>query len=196
MVLPEGFSINSNAADGKTSCSDAEASFGTTNEAHCPEASKIGTLNIETALLPGPLPGYLYLGNPLPGNRYRVFLAADGFNVHVKLAGRAELDKATGQIRVIFEDLPETPFQKFSLHIFGSERGALATPTKCGTYGITTTFTPWAAVLGKQTRRPSSRSHKGQTALPARRPPAPSTQASKPLRPATPRAPIPPSPCA
>ena len=93
MVLPEGFSINSNAADGKTSCSDAEASFGTTNEAHCPEASKIGTLNIETALLPGPLPGYLYLGNPLPGNRYRVFLAADGFNVHVKLAGRAELTK-------------------------------------------------------------------------------------------------------
>jgi hypothetical protein len=153
MTLPEGFSINSNAADGKTSCSDQEASFGTTNEAHCPEASKIGTLNIETPLLPGPLPGYLYLGKPLPGNRYRVFLTADGFNVHVKLAGRAELDKATGQIRVIFEDLPETPFQKFSLHIFGSERGALATPTKCGTYGITTTFTPWDAVLGKQTSK-------------------------------------------
>jgi len=153
MVLPEGFSINSNAADGKTSCADAEASFGTTDAAHCPDASKIGTLNIETALLPGPLPGYLYLGQPLAGDRYRVFLVADGFNVHVKLAGRAVLDPQSGQIRVIFEDLPETPFQKFSLHIFGSERGVLATPTHCGTYAITTTFTPWDAVLGQQTSR-------------------------------------------
>jgi hypothetical protein len=153
MTLPEGFSINSNAADGKTSCSDAEGSFGTTNAAQCPEASKIGTLEIETALLPGPLPGYLYLGKPLPGNRYRIFLVADGFAVHVKLAGRIEPDPRTGQLRVIFEDLPQTPFQKFSLHIFGSERGALATPTKCGTYEIKTTFTPWAAVLGKQSSR-------------------------------------------
>lgn len=150
MILPQGFSVNSNAADGKTSCSDQEAHFGTEEAASCPDASKIGTLNIETALLPGPLPGYLYLGAPLPGNRYRIFLVADGFSVHVKLAGRLELDKATGQMRVIFEDLPETPFQKFSLHIFGSERGAIATPTHCGTYGITTTFTPWDAVLGKQ----------------------------------------------
>ncbi|HEV7400331.1 MAG TPA: hypothetical protein VGN84_08660, partial [Solirubrobacterales bacterium] len=153
MLLPEGFSINSNAADGKSACSDAEASFGTTNAAQCPESSKVGTLNIETALLPGPLPGYLYLGKPLPGNRYRIFLVADGFNVHVKLAGRIEPDLKTGQLKVIFEDLPETPFQKFSLHIFGSERGALATPTKCGTYGITTTFTPWDAVLGKQSSK-------------------------------------------
>ena len=150
MVLPEGFSINSNAADGKSACSDAEGSFGTTEAANCPDTSKIGTLNIETALLPGPLPGYLYLGKPLPANRYRVFLVADGFNVHVKLAGTIVPDKQTGQLKVIFEDLPETPFQKFSLHIFGSERGALATPTHCGTYEIKTVFTPWDAVLGKQ----------------------------------------------
>ncbi len=153
MVLPEGFTINAAAADGKSACADQEASFGTTNAANCPETSKIGTLNIETALLPGLLPGYLYLGKPLPGDRYRVFLVADGFNVHVKLAGRIVPDPSTGQLRVIFEDLPETPFQKFSLHIFGSERGALATPAKCGTYGITTTFTPWDAVLGKQTSK-------------------------------------------
>jgi hypothetical protein len=151
MTLPEGFSINSNAADGKSACSDLEGSFGTTDAANCPEASKVGTLKIETPVLPGPLPGYLYLGKPLPGNRYRVFLVADGFNVHVKLAGRIEPDKQTGQLKVIFEDLPETPFQKFSLHIFGSERGALATPIHCGTYEIKTTFTPWDAVLGKQT---------------------------------------------
>jgi hypothetical protein len=153
MVLPEGFSINANAADGKSSCADTEASFGTLDEARCPDISKIGTLRLETALLPGPLPGYIYLGKPLPGNRYRIFLTADGFNVHVKLAGRIVPDPTTGQLRVIFDDLPETPFQKFSLHIFGSERGVLATPTKCGTYGIVTTFTPWDTVLGEQTSK-------------------------------------------
>lgn len=153
MTLPEGFTVNSSAADGKSACTDAQGSFGTTNAAKCPESSKIGTLTIETDLLPGPLPGYLYLGQPLPGNRYRVFLVADGFEVHVKLAGRIEPDPSTGQLKVVFEDLPQTPFEKFSLHIFGAERGALATPTKCGTYEIKTTFTPWAAVLGKRSSR-------------------------------------------
>jgi len=152
MTLPEGFTVNPSAADGKSACADLAANIGTgsTDAANCPETAKIGTLEIHTALLPGPLPGYLYLGQPLPGNRYRVFLVADGFNVHVKLAGTIVPDKQTGRLSVIFENLPETPFADFTLHIFGSERGALATPTKCGTYPITTTFTPWDEVLGKQ----------------------------------------------
>ena len=45
ITLPEGFSINPNAADGKTSCSDAEARIGTTEEASCPEQAKVGSLS-------------------------------------------------------------------------------------------------------------------------------------------------------
>jgi hypothetical protein len=153
MLLPEGFTINASAADGKSACTDLEASFGTENAANCPDPSKVGTLNIETALLPGPLPGYVYLGRPLPGNRYRIFLVADGFAVHVKLAGSIKPDPGTGRLAVVFEDLPQTPFERFTLHIFGSERGALATPTKCGTYPITTTFTPWDSALGTQSSK-------------------------------------------
>ncbi len=172
MLLPGGFTINPSAADGKSACTDAEASFGTENAAACPETAKIGTLEIETALLPGPLPGYLYLGKPLPGNRYRIFLVADGFAVHVKLAGTIKPDPETGRVAVVFADLPQTPFQKFSLHIFGSERGALATPTKCGTYGITTTFTPWDSVLGKQKLRDllHDRLRPGRSAVPGNHP--------------------------
>ncbi len=33
------------------------------------------------------------------------------------------------------------------MHFFGSERGTLATPTACGTYPVTTTFTPWDSSL-------------------------------------------------
>ena len=43
VVLPPGFSINSSAADGKVACTDAEANFGTTAAAECPEFSKVGS---------------------------------------------------------------------------------------------------------------------------------------------------------
>ena len=151
MTLPPGFTVNSAAADGKTACTDAQAAFGTRDAAQCPEDAKVGSLEIETAVLPGPLEGYLYLGQPLPGNRYRVFLAADGFGVHIKLPGTIDPNPATGQLSVIFDDLPQAPFEKFSLHVFGAERGALATPEQCGTYPVKTEFIPWDDQLATQT---------------------------------------------
>jgi hypothetical protein len=151
VTLPQGFSINPNAADGKTSCSDAEARFGTEEEALCPDFSKVGSLTIDSPALPGPLPGFVYLGEPLPGNRYRIFLVANGFGVHIKLAGTVTPDPVTGQVAVTFENLPQSPFSAFNMHFFGSERGLLATPTQCGSYQVTTRFVPWDASLAAQT---------------------------------------------
>src|SRR5690606_10908693 len=105
--LPEGVSINPNAADGKTACSDLEASFGTLDEAGCHEFAKVGLLEIESGVLPDDLHGAIYLGEPQPGNRYRIFLVADGFGLHVKLPGSAVLDSQTGQVTVEFRDLPQ-----------------------------------------------------------------------------------------
>ena len=151
VTLPAGFSINPNAADGKVACADEEALFGTTEEAHCPEFSKVGSLKIESSALPGPLPGFVYLGRPLPGNRYRIFLVADGFATHVKLAGTITPDPGSGQLKITFENLPQSPLTAFDMHFFGSERGVLATPTRCGTYPVTSTFTPWDSALPPQT---------------------------------------------
>jgi hypothetical protein len=150
VTLPAGFSINPNAADGKESCSDAQASFGTELPAQCPENAKVGTLEIDSSALPGLLPGAIYLGQPQPGNKYRLFLTADGFGTHVKLAGTVHPDPDTGQLVVTFANLPQTPLQGFNFHFFGSERGLLATPTKCGTYPVVTEFEPWDAVLQNQ----------------------------------------------
>jgi hypothetical protein len=152
VTLPEGFTISSNAADGKLACNDADAKIGINSQdaAECPEFAKIGTLEIETALLPGPLEGYVYLGAPQPGNRYRIFLAADGFNTHVKLAGEVHPDPVTGQVVISFDELPQSPFSEFRLHVFGAERGILATPTQCGTYAVQSHFTPWDSVLPDQ----------------------------------------------
>jgi hypothetical protein len=147
VVLPPGFSINPNAADGKVACTEAEAHFELRDEGSCPETSKVGSLEIDSSALPGPVPGFVYLGRPLPGNRYRIFLVADGFATHIKVAGVVEPDPATGQLAVKFENLPQSPLTAFNMHFFGSERGILATPTACGTYPVTSTFTPWDSGL-------------------------------------------------
>jgi hypothetical protein len=151
VTLPPGFSINPNAADGKTACADTEALFGTEEEAQCPEFAKVGTLTIESSALPGPVPGFVYLGQPLPGNRYRIFLVANGFATHIKLAGIVSADSSTGQLVITFKELPQSPLTAFDMHFFGSERGLLATPTECGKYPVTTTFTPWDETIGTQT---------------------------------------------
>ena len=44
-------------------------------------------MQIDSSALPGPIAGAIYLGEPLPGNRYRIFLTAYGYATHVKLAG-------------------------------------------------------------------------------------------------------------
>jgi hypothetical protein len=154
VTLPPGFSINPGAADGKTACTDAQAHLGpfaSEEEAQCPDYSKVGSLTIDSAALPGPLPGSVYLGQPLPGNRYRIFLVANGFAFHVKLAGTVTPDPVTGQLTISFQELPQNPLTSFNMHFFGSERGLLATPTRCGTYPVTTSFTPWDETIGTQT---------------------------------------------
>ncbi len=151
VALPRGMSINPNAADGKTSCSDAQARFKTEEEAQCPEFSKVGTASLDSSALPAPIPGSIYIGEPEPGDRYRLFLTANGFGTHVKLAGSVKPESQTGQLLVSFQNLPQAPFSEFNLHFFGSERGLLATPTQCGTYPVQSTFTPWDAALPTQT---------------------------------------------
>jgi hypothetical protein len=148
--LPPGFSINPSAADGKTTCSDAQANIGTTLVAECPEHSKIGTTELQSSALPGPIFGYIYLGEPRPDDRWRIIVTASGFATNVKLLGSTKINPGNGQVATVFENLPQTPFQEFNLHFFGSERGLFATPTQCGTYPVNSSFVPWAAELSNQ----------------------------------------------
>jgi hypothetical protein len=147
VTLPPGFSINTGAADGKTACPDLLSGIGTRGPASCPETAKIGTLQLDVAALPAPLPGALYLVEPKPGEPYRVLLTASGYATHVKLLGTVHADPVTGQVSILFKDLPQAPLQEFALHVFGSERGLLATPSHCGTYQVESDFVPWNTAL-------------------------------------------------
>src|SRR5262249_354304 len=55
VTLPDGLTINPDAADGQISCSDAQANFGSDEPAQCPDNSKIGTFELHTPSLPDPL---------------------------------------------------------------------------------------------------------------------------------------------
>ena len=138
----------------------------------------------------------MYLADPQPGDPYRLYLIADGFGVHVKLpAASVEADPITGQLTTRLEDLPQFPFNEFNLHLFGSERGLLATPDRCGTYPVESTFTPWDSLLPDQTSTQFFTSTKGPTGRPAQVPPVASTRASGRVSPiaapgSTPRSPL------
>jgi hypothetical protein len=154
VTLPEGLSVNPDAADGQRACTDAEANFTNEAPAACPDNSKIGTFELHTPSLPGSLPGSLYIGEPKPGDQYRVIMVADGFGLHAKLVASVLPDPQTGQVTMSIQDLPQVPFDEFDIHLFASDRGLMATPAHCTVYRAQSTFTPWNASLSPQSSSP------------------------------------------
>ncbi len=150
LTLPEGMSINPDAADGQTACSEAEAEFGTETPAHCADSSKVGTVTMKSESLEGDLSGSIYLGAPVPGNQYRLFIIAEGFGMKVKLIGKLVPNPQTGQVTAAFEDLPQLALEKFEMHIFASDRGIFATPTQCAVYPVQTDMFPWNPTIANQ----------------------------------------------
>ena len=153
VTLPQGFTINPDAADGQSACSDVDANFGSEAAAACPDNAKIGTFSIGTPALDGRLNGSIYIGAPQPGEQYRLFLIADGFGIHTKHLAIFRPDPVSGQLTALIEDLPQLPFDDFQLHLFASDRGLIATPTRCGIFQVVANFYPWNDSLADQTSR-------------------------------------------
>ncbi len=155
VTLPEGLSINPDAADGQTACTDQQANFDSEAVDECPETAKIGTFSIITPALDEPLHGALYIGEPKPGNQYRILMVASGFAIHAKVVADIHNDPSTGQVTFSVADLPQVPFETFKVHLFASDRGLLATPTHCTLYKIGSTFSPWNNQLAPQPSEPN-----------------------------------------
>jgi hypothetical protein len=143
VTLPPGLTINPDAADGQTACPDVLANFETEGPHECPDSAKVGTFAISSIALDDDLEGSLYFGEPKPGDQYRLFMMASGFGINAKLVGSVKPDPVTGQVTAHFEDLPQVPFDNFSVHLFASDRGMMATPIRCTIYTTTADFVPW-----------------------------------------------------
>jgi hypothetical protein len=151
VTLPEGFTVNPDAADGQTECREAQANFSSEGPTNCPDSSKIGTFSIGTPALPERLEGDVYIGEPKPGDQYRLYLTSHGFGIFSKLTGSIKPDPLTGRLTAEFPDLPQAPFEDFQLHLFSGERGLMATPAYCTVYTVTAEFFPWNSKLAEQT---------------------------------------------
>jgi hypothetical protein len=149
VTLPAGVALNPAGADGLQSCSLAEVGLDSPVEQSCPEAAKVGTLEIRTPLLPNPLVGAAYLAeqsaNPF-GSLVALYLVARDpvSGVLVKLAGEVKPDPVTGQLTSTFNETPQLPFEDLSLHFFGGSRAPLGTPALCGSYTTTASISPWS----------------------------------------------------
>ena len=172
VALPEGVAINPSGGDGLQACSENLAGFTGISEAVpgqqiatftpglpepetpgtniCPDASKIGTVEITTPLLPPGqhLKGFVYLAtqnaNPFGSLIALYLIAKDPISgVVVKLTGATHLSP-TGQIIATFENSPQLAFEDAELHFFGGERAPLATPAHCGAYTTNASFAPWS----------------------------------------------------
>lgn len=165
IALPEGVAVNPAGGDGLQACSESQVGYRpppastppehlqfspTLPEPFCPNASKIGTVEIATPLLPAGqhLKGAVYLAtqneNPF-GSLIAMYLVAEDpiSGTLVKLPGETHLTD-TGQLVGTFANTPQLAFEDAEVHFFGGERAPLATPSHCGTYTTNAVFTPWS----------------------------------------------------
>jgi hypothetical protein len=145
VTLPQGVAINPGQAAGLQACPETEETLKANNEAPvCPNASRVGTVEIETPVLTKPLQGDVYVLQHNPPE-LKLLITASGEGVNLKLIGTVHLNEETGQLVTTFTGTPELPFTSFKLAFSGGAQAALATPTQCGTYVSTSDFTAWAS---------------------------------------------------
>lgn len=157
--LPPGLTVNPSSAAGLQGCGPAQLGLTTPvgvspiqttpDPARCPDASRLGTVEVETPLLDHPLPGAVYLAQPYENpfeSLLAIYIAVHDpiSGVVLKLAGRVEIGPG-GQLTTSFEENPQLPFEHFRLDFHGGARAPLKTPPTCGRYETTTTLTPWSA---------------------------------------------------
>jgi len=134
-------------------------------EPHCPDPSKIGTVEINTPFLSKPVTGSLYLAsqdtNPFASPLVLYMIAEEPESkVLVKLAGEVEI-RSNGQLVSTFKKTPQVAFEHLKLHLFngsgtGAETAAQATPARCGANPAAASFETWSKKEGEPFPRSSS----------------------------------------
>jgi len=150
--LPQGMGVNPSAAPGLQACTDSELGKGTRAPIACPAGSKIGTVAIETPVLPdGTLIGTAYLGKqlnrePESGNQFRIFLAAESAarGISVRLVGNVVANTQTGQLTAVVNEAPQVPFDLVQVKLDGGPRATLTSPPTCGPNSTSHAMTAWS----------------------------------------------------
>jgi hypothetical protein len=150
VTFPEGMTFNPAFSDGLDGCTLAQIGLGTNDPVACPDNSRIGEVFLTTPLLPKPLEGSMYIakqGDNFFGSTFAMYMAVhdtEQRGVLVKIPGRIDVDPVTGQITTTFDDLPQFPFDDFTLSFRSGQRAPLVNPPVCGTQRIGIVVTSYA----------------------------------------------------
>jgi hypothetical protein len=179
VTLPAGMVVNPSQASGREACDTQQIGLLTEVGAtpihfdnapnSCPDASKLGSVEVTTPLLAerdeqhrleidpetgdpmlAPLHGSVYLAKPFD-NPFKSLLAIylvvedPPTGTVAKLAGRIEADPNSGRLTTVFGENPQLPLEDIRLHLFGGARASLITPPVCGTHATVTDLVPWSA---------------------------------------------------
>jgi uncharacterized repeat protein (TIGR01451 family) len=196
VTLPEGVMIDPSVADGLTGCSEAEAGYqGATPaqpgelqdfeagpETNCPDSSKIGTIEMETPILPAEtcrspaeilaecpgidereatsLDGNIYLAQPDAnpfGSLLAIYLMIDDRRTGtiVKIPAQLQANPSTGQLTLRIPELPQIPFKALRARLFNGASAPLQSPPDCGLYTIAGQLTPWSSPQSGPPAQPS-----------------------------------------
>lgn len=150
VTLPEGLAINPAGGNGLAACSSAQIDLHGEGPPQCPDASKIGTVKVDSPLVDHPLPGALYIAAPHDNpfdSLLALYIVVDDpqSGTVVKLAGMVAADPQSGQLTSTFAENPQLPFEDLELSIPGGAFAPLKTPATCGAYSTTSSLTPWSA---------------------------------------------------
>jgi hypothetical protein len=144
----KGVTVSTSAVAGLGACSEAQIGIGNANPPACPDSSKLGNVTIKSGLLDNPIEGDVYLArqneNPYHST-FAIYLTARGPGFFLKLPAELNVDKQTGQLSTVFDNLPQLPFDEAHLDFRGGPTAPLTTPDRCGTYQTHTEFTSWAS---------------------------------------------------
>jgi hypothetical protein len=167
--LPPEMNINpgvgSYAQYGEMTCDPADIEAG---GSACPEASRVGTVKLDTPLLPTQRTGYVYLETPgnTAAERYRIGVYVDlpgsSLVVHgrTRVLGSTDLvdgmgsTDTTGETGVIaeFDELPDLQFSRMEINFKTSNNPSspsgthalLTNPERCGGHSVTAQMWPWS----------------------------------------------------
>lgn len=152
VTLPEGFTTNPSIAEGLNVCTEAdlarETAFSAPGEG-CPEASKIGKVEVESPLLEESVDGALYIAKPYQnpsGSLLGLYMVIKNpkLGIIVRQPLKVEPNPVTGQLTTVAEELPQLPFSHFRLHFREGARSPLASPPACGKYAVEAQLYPWS----------------------------------------------------
>ncbi|HEY8810504.1 MAG TPA: hypothetical protein VIM28_10840, partial [Solirubrobacterales bacterium] len=152
VTLPEGMTANPSSAEGLETCSEGDLARETLQAAPgegCPDASKLGTVEVESPLIDESLKGSLYLAKPYEnefGSLIALYLVIENrdLGIIVKQGLKVEPDPKTGQLITTTEEIPQLPFSHFRLHFREGARSPLVSPPACGEYSVQATLYPWS----------------------------------------------------